>query len=347
VIYFCAQRNRRTLVLARPPLNGIDYLEIADIADQRVLLLTFLRDAATVVLGPAQFSILGGESVTDISVLAVEALPDAVNTLRIEVDRAGDFSLYTLALRADQNTDEPPPGVDPALSRIEFSFKAGCPVTADCKAVSCCPSSAPTEPDINYLAKDYPGFVQVMLDRMAVLVPDWTERHAADQGVALVEALAYVSDHLSYRQDAVATEAYLGTARSRISLRRHARLVDYRVDEGENARAWVFFRADAEGVLLPAGTRVLPRVAGLAPRLDPNSAAARDMLAQRGVVFATLADAMLSQALNEIAFYTWGDAACCLPAGATAATLAGHLDTLTVGSVLLFEEVLGPASATS
>ena len=63
-------------------------------------------------------------------------------------------------------------------------------------------------------------------------MPGWTERHAADLGVALVEILAYVADHLSYRQDAVATEAYLGTARSRISLRRHARLVDYRWARG-------------------------------------------------------------------------------------------------------------------
>jgi hypothetical protein len=46
--------------------------------------------------------------------------------------------------------------------------------------------------------------------------------------VALVETLAYVGDHLSYTQDAVATEAYLGTARRRTSLRRHARLLDYR-----------------------------------------------------------------------------------------------------------------------
>ena len=46
MIYFCAQKNRRTLVLARPPLNGIDYLEIADATDQSVLLVTFLRPGA-------------------------------------------------------------------------------------------------------------------------------------------------------------------------------------------------------------------------------------------------------------------------------------------------------------
>ena len=342
MIYFCAQRNRRTRVLAMPPLNGIDYLEIADAAEQTVLLLTLLRDPTPLGLGPAHVEIFGGESVTGIRVVAVEPMPGAANTLRIRVERAGDFSTYTLLLRANDTTDEPPPGVDPALARIDFSFKAGCPTTSDCQPVACCPTPAPDEPDINYLAKDYPGFVQVMLDRMAVLAPDWMERHAADLGVAVVEVLAYVADHLSYRQDAVATEAYLGTARSRISLHRHARLVDYRVDEGENARAWVQFRVDAEGVTLQAGTLVLPRVAGLPPRLDPNGAAAQQLLKEGGVVFATLADATLSAALNEITLHTWSDEACCLPLGSTAATLAGHLDSLAPGSVLLFEEVLGP-----
>ena len=70
-------------------------------------------------------------------------------------------------------------------------------------------------------------------------MPQWQERNPADLGVALVELLAYVGDHLSYQQDAVATEAYLGTARRRVSVRRHARLVDYPMHDGCNARAWV------------------------------------------------------------------------------------------------------------
>ena len=44
----------------------------------------------------------------------------------------------------------------------------------------------------------------------------------SDLQVALVELMAYAGDRLSYYQDAVATEAYLGTARKRISVRRHA-----------------------------------------------------------------------------------------------------------------------------
>jgi hypothetical protein len=49
--------------------------------------------------------------------------------------------------------------------------------------------------------------------------------NSSDIGVALVELLAYVGDHLSAYQDAVATEAYLETARSRISVARHPRVI--------------------------------------------------------------------------------------------------------------------------
>ena len=96
-----------------------------------------------------------------------------------------------------------------------------------------------TQPEINYLAKDYASFRQLILDRLALVMPRWQETHVPDLGIALVELLAYVGDYLSYYQDAVATEAYLGTARQRISVRRHVRLVDYAMHEGCNARAWV------------------------------------------------------------------------------------------------------------
>src|SRR5262249_26696973 len=102
-----------------------------------------------------------------------------------------------------------------------------------------------------YLAKDYAGFRQLILDRLAVTMPGWKERHVPDIGIALVEVLAYVGDHLSYYQDAVGTEAYLDTARRPISLRRPVRLVDYRMHEGCNARAWVFVETDTDFSLRP------------------------------------------------------------------------------------------------
>jgi hypothetical protein len=339
MIYFCARRNRRSAVLAKPALNGIDFLEVS--SDQTMLLVTFLRAAGLASLTPAQFVVSGGETVRNVTVTALTP-GDGASQIRCHVDKAGDFSTYTLALRARPDGTDPPDGFDPALTAVDFSFKAGCPGTTDCLQGICCPDEAAPAPPINYLAKDYPGFLQTMLDRMSVLTPGWTERHAADLGVTLVELLAYVADHLSYRQDAVATEAYLGTARSRISLRRHARLVDYRVSEGSNARAFVHMRVDTDNVFVPAGALVLPREAGVGARIDPASGVAARMVAGSAVVFATLADATLQTEQNEIPLSTWGDAQCCLPAGATRATLAGTRASLAPGSLLLFEEVLGP-----
>ncbi len=342
MIYFCSQRNRRAKVLDSPNLNGIDYLEILDgTGDQRMLAVTLLKTAGA-ALQPAQVTIAGGESVTGIKVLSVQPAAKATpKTIVVQVDKAGDFSTYTLSLVRNQTTTEPPAGFDPQLASVDFSFKAGCPVTTDCNATACCPAVDRPEPEINYLAKDFLGFQQVMLDRMAVLMPGWTERHAADLGVALVEILAYVADHLSYRQDAVATEAYLGTARSRISLRRHARLVDYTMGEGTNARAWIQLKVGSDG-MLPKGSQVFPRIVGQPALIKPGSANLDALLRTSAVVFETMADTKVYAGYEELHFYTWSDANCCLPRGAVQATLAGHLDKLAVGDVLLFEEVLGP-----
>src|SRR5512145_1742505 len=47
--------------------------------------------------------------------------------------------------------------------------------------------------------------------------------------------MAHLGDLLSYRQDRVATEAWLGTARRRSSVTRHARLVDFAVPPATSA----------------------------------------------------------------------------------------------------------------
>jgi hypothetical protein len=163
-------------------------------------------------------------------------------------------------------------------------------------------------------------------------LPDWKDRNLADMGMALVEVMAYAADHLSYFQDAVATEAYLDTARRRVSVRRHARLVDYFVHEGSNARAWVCFsvasQSAADGATMPAGTRLLSRESQTEP-----------------VVFETMHEVRLRARRSRLAFYTWGDPNCSLPVGATRATLLGGTELeLAAGDVLVFEEVLGTQS---
>lgn len=101
------------------------------------------------------------------------------------------------------------------------------------------------EPKLNYLAKDYASFRKLILDRFASIMPDWQERNEADLGMVMVELLSYVGDQLSYQQDAVATEAYLETARRRQSVKRHTRLIDYRLHEGCNARTLLHIAASS------------------------------------------------------------------------------------------------------
>jgi hypothetical protein len=345
MIYFCSQKNRRALVLQHPTLNGIDYLEVStagpDCGEQ--LFITMLKDGRKLALSTSQVRISLGASSSPLRAVSVSLGTDASPRLvTVELNQPGDFSLYTLSLVANPTVNDPPDGLDPQLSTVEFSFKAGCPTVGDCLESRCCPPEKSPEPEINYLAKDYGGFRQVMLDHMAVLSSDWTENHPADVGIALVEWLAYSADHLSYQQDAVGTESYLGTARSRISLRRHAKLVDYRVSEGSNARAWVYINVAKNTPPLPSGTMTYPRVPGLPTVLQPSSNQAVALQNTSTLGFATLASISLYLEQNEIAIYTWGDSACCMANGATTATLSGTLKSLTVGQILIFEEVIGP-----
>ncbi len=350
MIYFCSQKNRRALVLQKHALNGIDYLEVSKGADGcgKQLLITMLKDARNLTLSLSQVQITGGTEASQVTVASVTVgTAAAPKVVTVQLNQSGDFSTYTLSLVANPSTTDPPEGLDPQLSTVTFSFKAGCPTLADCLPCNCCPPDTTPEPDINYLAKDYGGFRQVMLDRMAVLAPAWKETHASDIGIMLVELLAYAADHLSYQQDAVGTEAYLGTARSRISLRRLAKLVDYQVGEGSNARAWVYLKTALDGVQIPAGTLVFPRVPGFPTTIQPNTTHAATLLSNP-LGFATMQDAELYLEQNELQFYTWEDSNCCLPAGTTSATLirdtslVGKLTTLEPGSVLIFEEVMGP-----
>lgn len=348
MIYFCSNKNRRALVLQHQTLNGIDYLEVETDTDNcgKRLLITLLKDSRNLALSPSQVRITGGASNAQVTALSVSPATDAApRLLTIDLNQSGDFSTYTLSLVADPSTSDPPDGLDPQLSTVSFSFKAGCPTVGDCVPSTCCPPDKTPEPDINYLAKDYDSFRQAMLDRMAVLTPAWKESHPSDIGMALVEALAYAADHLSYQQDAVGTEAYIGTARSRISLRRHAKLVDYKIDEGSNARVWVYMNVknvSPDGVVIPSGTLVFPRASGLPTTVQPDSAQDAELLNSSTVVFATMQDSTLYEEQNEIQFYTWGDSDCCLANGATEATLLGNLPSLQPGRVLIFEEVMGP-----
>jgi Baseplate J-like protein len=374
VIYSCCNEARRAAVIGNPTLNGIDYLEVVDheapagSPPQQTLLLYCLKPAPT-NLTPANVLIEGGESITGITATWIapasepppqatlaednyfSELTDAAKILVIRTNVYGDFSPYTLRLvneasQASVDTfdlTEALDGFDPQLAEVAFSFKVECGPDFDCKpaAADCAPDLA-TPPPINYLAKDYGSFRTILLDRLNQLLPSWSASSEADMGVILAELIAYVGDQLSYQQDAAATEAYLLTARSRISLRRHALLVDYRVHDGCNARAWVRLTVSVPVFLDHTVARFYTFAPGMPSSLAVGAGNEQAALDAGVIVFEPMQDANLLPEHNQMQFYTWGDTNCCLPQGATEATLLGTFPNLQVGDVLIFQQMMGP-----
>jgi hypothetical protein len=373
--YLCCEPGRRNAVAAHATLNGLEALEVIDrdlpLIDplrQRTLLLFFLKPVNTAGLTRENIRITGGERVrdpvvewaevaslpppqlagepdTNAAIARATALTPATQILVVRLANAGDYSPYTLHLVQSALIDIPPAGFDARLARIEFSFKAECPSEFDCRPQHLCPPEENTPPDIDYLARDFGTLRRLMLDRFAQIVPDWNPRSLADGGVALIELMAYVGDQLAYRQDAIATEAYLGSARRRVSLRRHAHLVDYEMHDGCNARAFVDLTlavGTAPFTLPASGVRFLTRCNQVSPAITAGSLAEDDAMRQHPLVFEPLESRPLRVDHNRLDFHTWSDSQCCLPVGATRATLRGSHPHLVSGQWLLFEERIGP-----
>ena len=352
----CLTDLRRRAVRKTAGRNGLDHVETGD--DPTTLVAYFLgklppelaTDAPDL---PRHLAIAGGDVITGLKILDadphVDPDPERDDYLMIRLDREGDRSRYTLRLLDIE-------GIDPHYAWADFSFRIDCASDLDCKPDCDCGPSALDEPRPNYLAKDYASLRQLILDRLALLVPDWRERHVPDLGITLVELLAYVGDYLSYYQDAVGTEAYLGTACQRISVRRHARLVDYRLHEGCNARAWVQVGVDVDTPPLAYGqlafvTPWRDDLADLPRLLRPEQLAdvAPSAIEWFEPCVTDVTQTVIFRAAHtRISFYGWGRRSCCLTAGATSATLldrwlpdgqrALHLQP---GDVLVFVEVKG------
>src|SRR5579871_2471060 len=203
--------DRRRQEVRRQGLNGLDGLEVSD--DQLTLTVSFF-EKTPVDIGTANVRIDGGQRVVNIKVtdvrLCLDEDPDLGDCMTVTVDKAGDFSTYVLSVVEPDASGRPGTevleGFDPRYSRVPFTFKVNCPNDLDCADAETCPPPVLDEPEIDYLAKDYASFRQLILDRLALIMPAWQERHIPDIGMALVEVLAYGGDYLSYYQDAVASE---------------------------------------------------------------------------------------------------------------------------------------------
>lgn len=356
----CGVDTSRDDVAQHALVQGIDFLEIvtAPAADnQRVLLVSFIpksTPAGQAALGDMldlldgnlnAVEITGGVRVRDIEVLDVQR---AGLVLSIRVDQPGDFSDYRLTIQhtyaPGDDPTQPPPKLHPAYSSVVFNFKAACPSHFDCRADRNCPDPEELTRTIDYLARDYASFRQALFDLIPTLHPDWQERSTADVGTMLIELMAYAADHLSYYQDAVANEAWLETARQRISVRRHTRLIDYAMHDGASARVFVHFTANDTGVIAD-GTQILTRLTEPVAGHDTHAT----VISGYGPAAARAAQAAfevygggtsLHPTLNKLDIYAWGRGKCCLPRGTTRCDVdADAAALLKPGDFLLLEQL--------
>ena len=376
--FHCVSEERRRLVSAHGTLNGIDFVEVVDrdyakpgleAFRQRTLLIRCLKRVPA-ALNRTNVRVRGGVRVIDPRVewarradktaqlqaegrigpverAHLETLTEPDHVLVVRTAQAGDFSPYRIQLVAAPSEDHPPATFDRCLSEAKVFFRVECPSEFDCAEPAAPPIPDGKLPEIDYLARDFASLRRLLLDRLGITMPAWRESSLADVGHTLVDAFAYVGDYLSYRQDAVATEAYLGTARTRVSIRRHARLLDYHVHEGCNARAWVALEVDegggGDGLTLPAGTRFLTRFREGDAALGTSAVeeAERD-----GVqVFESMHAIMLHATKEPVTFHGWGADRPVIPKGAMSAALEnrnGALDALVAGDVLVFEQARDP-----
>ena len=362
-----AIRVQRRAVLSRHPVMlGIDFVEARRVdASRWDLLVSFVSaEPATgkqsvpidIQSSNVRVTRVHDGSDTSLTVKSVSPPENGSNLLKVSVASSPDmgeeseaFSQYQLDIVDVEN-------IDRYFSGASFSLHYGASGAIDPQAPVHVESGEYSDTNINYLAKDYESFRTMMLDRLANSVPGWTERNPSDLGIMLVDLMAYAGDYLSYYQDSVGTEAYLNTARRRVSVARLVRLLGYRVHQGCNSRVWVHVgvnkdkkvQADVERdkkvhvgveygkrVHLKAGSPLMTRLSGYMPCIPESFFA--EAVAAGQAIFETMHAIDLYYAHNCMPFYAWQAEELTIPKGATRATLRGRFSKLTKGDVLVFE----------
>jgi hypothetical protein len=266
-------------------------------------------------------------------------------SLFLTVEPIGDYSTYTIELNYDTNL------IDPFFAELPFKFRPGC-FTNDCSP-SWEPGRAPQPaPVIDYLAKDYDSFRHVLLSAMPQRVPGWQPTSEADLDQVLIDLFAAAADELSDYQDRVLNEAYLTSARKRVSLARHARLVDYHIHQGNQASTWLALIVSESVVGSPF---TLPEEL-LVWAGHPDAPADWIYFATREQLLDASARTQLDPLLNELHLHTWSNSIPALRSGSTSADLVSTItgagqseaedlrDRINAGTVrwLLLEEKLNP-----
>jgi hypothetical protein len=329
-----AKHRRRKLLEQTPAdLNGIDYVVVSNA--QRTAIAVHFLTTAPVASTLAAAAVAGGHTGAAIPITSLNWGVDAFNRplLTLNLATPGDSAFYTLSLTST--------ALDPFFDQAQFSFFAGAPTTIDCKTQTILASAPATAiPPIDYLAKDFLSFREALSGFSTIHYPAWQERSEADFGVMFMEALCALADDLSYQQDRVAAEAYLATATERISVTRHARLVDYEPTPALAASVLLQFSALPGVNVIPPGLAVSasnPDGSAINFETGAGLADAQNYAANPAQFLANAPQYFVSEKWNGMDAYWWDDSTRMLSAGATQMWVVGHDLGLTPGLTLLVD----------
>ena len=113
----------------------------------------------------------------------------------------------------------------------------------------------------DYTNRDYESIRTDLLNRAAVVLPEWTSRDSSDFGILFVDLVSYMGDILHYYVDQAARESFLETATRRSSLLAIASLLDYIPHGRTSAQTSIVLNAtnslatDVSPILIPANTK--------------------------------------------------------------------------------------------
>ncbi|HTJ76514.1 MAG TPA: hypothetical protein VL337_14250 [Acidimicrobiales bacterium] len=260
------------------------------------------QDPPPALADAARWTVTAPPGARAVSVAAATIEPLPTPHVSLALGGEPDVARYRVAVDPEAT---PAVAFDPLRTWLLARLRPDCPDLGSCFDPPPAAPAPAAAPAFDPLARDFRSLRRALLEYARRADPD-VDLSIATPTAALVELFAHAGDVLNYRLDRVATEAYLETARLRTSVRRHARLVDFRVNDGASARTFVHL-----SVPPTAAAPVVPVRAGDVAVDLPGSPLA----------FTLEADVTARAALGEIPLYDWSEDACCLPAGATSCVL--------------------------
>ncbi|MCX4247461.1 baseplate J/gp47 family protein [Paraliomyxa miuraensis] len=316
--------DRLAALEAQDEITGIDFVRVVDPCDQTRLWIYFFVDPTLPAIDfgttpPALETILivsesGGESVSRVEVVDAVLVVDPVSgrsVLQVDTAEPGDFSKYRLTIDDER--------VDAFFNGVVFGFKQGCEIepALDCEppAKECLPDPEILV-DIDYLARDYESFKQVLHEFSKQRHPTWTNGTEADIGTMILELYAALGDELSYIQDQYSYQAHLETATERRSLRQLARLVDYEIHDGRAASTMLDLEIDAPD----PGVRQVDAGSRAWANFEDGESFAFEI----GLGLHDTRGFDVSDAWNELLPYVYDESQRCLPRGSTEMMISGH-----------------------